>query len=188
MLNTRTIVGVVALATAVLTITPTRASAQVAASATCVGGAIGCSQVDFFFTLLGGPPLEVSELSLTLTSPGWLFQFPAFVEAEDVDGLFAFNTIFFSATSVTGVLEPVPSVLDVLLNPTLRIRTEFSAHGDNLDNFGLDAMGRTTQDVLAFDVSLDAQPGTVVPEPSTAALTAVALFGLALARRRRRSC
>ena len=56
-------------------------------TARCVGGAIGCSQADFFLTLDDpGASTALDFLRLSLTVPGWLFADPNLGEAEDATG------------------------------------------------------------------------------------------------------
>src|ERR1044071_6582389 len=70
-------------ATAIPAIDAAPANAQTITSAQCVGGVIGCQQVDLFFTLVSGAPLDLHSFSLALFGSGWLFRYPTFVEAED---------------------------------------------------------------------------------------------------------
>jgi hypothetical protein len=70
------------IALALVAATSRGATAQTSTgSSACLGGAIGCEQVDFFLNFTESTTLNYFRISLR--SPGWLFGDPGLGEAED---------------------------------------------------------------------------------------------------------
>ncbi len=147
----------------------------------CVGGAIGCQQVDFFLDLL--PASETAWLDfLRITiapSSIWRFADPNIGEAEDAGGL----------NFVDPVVGPMGRELvahfpfGAELGPRLRLRAEFARWDDG--GAGLDftyAGGSAASPTL-----VSGSAAATVPEPATLLLVASGLAGVArIARRARR--
>lgn len=153
--------------------------------AECItGSAIGCQQVDFFFTLLSGSPTTIDGFTISLLGDGWFFSAVQSGETTDANGdNFYFGDISDGGLTMTGTYFPG---FEALLDPTLRIRGDF---GHEPDAFGSTA-------TLAYSYSLtnggqvvaagQVGPTDVVPEPVSMVLLGTGLAGVAAARRRRR--
>jgi hypothetical protein len=158
--------------------------------AECItGSAIGCQQVDFFFTLLSGSSTNIDGFTISLLGSGWFFSALQGGEAADANG----DNFFVGAVSegglkLTGTFFPgFEALLDPALDPTLRLRGEFDHEPD--------AFGSTAS--LAYSYSLtsggeivatgEVGPTDVVPEPVSMVLLGTGLAGVAAARRRRRT-
>lgn len=165
------------------------AQAPTTVQAACVGGVIGCSQLDFFIQFVGlTTPLTLDAFTLTLRDPVLVFQSPGVTEAEDALGFNFYNpTISLDGRTLSGAFD-FGAFLDPDVTSTLRIRAEMA----NVPVTQNDASG------VAFDYSLaaggaqvaagsfDPSPVTATPEPGTIALVASGLTGLGAWRRRTR--
>jgi hypothetical protein len=162
---------------------PRPAAAQAMGStltAACVGGAIGCSQADFFLTLDGpGASTALDFLRLTLTGPGWLFSDPNLSEAEVATGL----TLVDPMVSDLGLTFMAGFPFGAMVDPWLRVRTEFDEHGADLSGLRLDYVGGAGGAVL---VRGSLSPASVTPEPVSLVLLATGLLGVGLVGRRSR--
>ncbi len=142
--------------------------------AACVGGVIGCAQVDFFLTLTGPADavmLDALRLRLVHGAGPWRFADPNISEAEDALGL----TLVDPTVRGSSLLASFP--LGALVAPTLRLRVEFEASDASAATLGLTYAGTADGDVVARG-RLGA-PSGIVPEPASVVLLATALAGLA---------
>ena len=166
-------------ATAIPAIDAAPANAQTITSAQCVGGVIGCQQVDLFFTLVSGAPLDLHSFSLALFGSGWLFRYPTFVEAEDFWGLLIANgTLSADRMTFAGTFDPTDATLD----PRLRLRAEFDVFGNDVNTLNYTFTGRNSSDQVLVSASTAT---TTTPEPASMLLMATGLGSIALVRRRR---
>ncbi len=162
--------------------TPAMTAAQVLGStlsAACVGGAIGCSQVDFFLRLTGpGATTPLDMLRVNLTSPGWLFADPNVSDASDATG----SVFVDPMVSGPGTTLIASFPFGAMLAPQLRVRAEFAVMHANLSSLQLAYTGMSADNVV---VSGTFAP-TVVPEPASVLLFGTGLVGAAVVQRRRR--
>ena len=125
----------------------------------CVG-AFGCDEVDFFLSLAdpGTPMLDVFSLSL-LNPAVWRFDTPNLSDADDAVGPnFVAQVIPGGEQEYVGVF-PFQAALSGGLNPTLRVRTKFSAYDADLSSLAFLYRGEATGEAAPV-VS-----GAVVPTP-----------------------
>lgn len=158
-------------------------------SASCVGGAIGCSQVDFFIELLDGGSSDIDYFWVAITSPGWSFLSPFWGgESEDAYGDPGFLPESVSSDRIEGSFFGAFDPFVAFLDPDFRFRAEMATYEADISSFSFDCEGS-----LAGDVVFDCEggepppPPVTTPEPGTALLLAGGLAGmLGVARRRRR--
>jgi hypothetical protein len=171
---------------------PRTAAAQVPTTvhAACVGGAIGCTQLDFFIEFGGlTAPLSLDAFTLTLHDPGIVFLAPGVTEAEDALGFNFYNpSISADGLTLSGTFD-FGAYLDPDITSTLRIRTEMANVPTGLADasalaydYGLMAGGG---EVAAG--SINPMPVTATPEPGTIVLVASGFVGMGAWRRRRRA-
>jgi hypothetical protein len=174
-------IRVTAIALALVAATTRGASAQIIPSSggsACLGGAIGCEQVDFFlnFTASTGGPTFINYFRISLHGPGWLFSDPNVGEAEDFLGLNFFSPfISDGGRTLTGYFDPG---FEAIVDPQLRLRAQMTEYQASNASLWFD-----------YEAGVDGQPlaqGTVTPEPMTLTLLGSGLVGLAAARRRRK--
>ena len=104
---------------------PAHAQLPSHASAACVGGALGCTQVDFALTLDAGAPASLDFFRLRLFGDGWAFAAGQAGEAEDALGpTFFAPAVSPSGLALEGTFDPG---FEPLLDPTLRVRAEMDA-------------------------------------------------------------
>lgn len=168
-----------------------QAHAQVAttAHAACVGGAIGCTQMDFFIDFVGlTDATNIDMFTLALQSVNYRFAAPGTTEAEDALGLnFYTPTVSADGRALTGIFD-----LGAVVDPTftsLRVRAEL----DQLPAETVDA----TQLAFAYTVGAGGEtlsagqyaPAnvTATPEPATLALVGTGFFAMTGWARRRRN-
>jgi len=147
-------------------------------TASCLGGAIGCTQVDFLLRLTDPTAsTALDDLRLDLTGPGWMFADPNLSEAQDATGLIFVDPVVGAlGTSMTANFP-----FGALVDPQLRVRAAFT-------QFDMDVS--SLRATLAGDVGgRVVVSGTLatVPEPSAAALLAAGLAIVAGVRRARRA-
>ncbi len=177
-------------ATALAALAPRQARAQVqptASSALCVGGAIGCSQIDFFLEFLDIPSTGLAFDFFTLSSTNAAFRFatPGVTEAADALGLNFYNpTVSADGSTLSGTFDFGAFVHPELGN-TLRLRIEM----ETVPAGAVDASGFSYAYSVKSggeDVAAGASaPVTVTPEPGTLVLAASGLGLLVYVKRRR---
>lgn len=154
-------------------------------TAACVGGALGCEQVDFTFTLLGAAraaTLDFFRLWLP-TGSGWTFAAAQPGTARDALGPNLFTPLVTDAgLTLAGAFAPD---FEALVDPTLVVRAQFEPNAF-VDAASLAAVYELgVGDVTQF-AGLVVQP-IVIPEPTTLGTVAAGLLALAgVARARRR--
>jgi hypothetical protein len=185
----RCAVGTAALAVAIAT--PSRAEAQYTTTtrASCVGGAIGCTQMDFFIEFLNLlAPTEINAFGVFLSNPAYLFATPGTTEAEDALG-FNFYTPVVSNGGLTLSGDFVfAAFLDPAISSTIRVRAEMAAIPPTITDASDVAYAYTaTQNgTRVASGRYDPAPVTATPEPATLTTLGTGLAAIGGWARRRK--
>lgn len=157
----------------------------------CVGGTIGCSQIDFFVDFVGlTGPTTIDAFTVALQNSDYKFASPGITEAEDALGFNFYDPIVSAdGSSLMGTFD-FGAYLEPSITSTLRVRSEMLAvppsttdASDMGFTYALDAGGRT----IASGDYTPAPPVTATPEPASLILLATglaALGGIACRRKR----
>ena len=153
--------------------------------ATCVGGVIGCDQVDFVFGRSDRAAVMADWFQLAVGGTGWLLtdQHPG--EAEDAYGPNFFTSLVTDdGTLLTGTFQ---TGFEALIDPSLRLRAQFRA-GLTRDLTDLSFVYQVGSGGTAEFLGVgEATAASVVPEPSTWALMLVGLVALGVLTQSRRA-
>jgi len=106
---------------------PVRAQLPSHASARCVGGAIGCDQVDFRLAVDDGAPVTLDFFRLWVDGSAWRFTGGQSGEAEDALGpTFFAPEVDAAGDMLGGTFAPG---FEAILDPALRVRAELAPGG-----------------------------------------------------------
>lgn len=148
-------------------------------TAACVGGPIGCHEVDFTLTQTTGAPVTLDFFRIAITGQGWLFSPAQSGQAIDGVGLNFFNSVISSGgTVLTGTFVP----FEAYAVPFLQVRAQF------LPNEQTEASSLFYEYEAGWNGQVAfAGAVTAAPEPSTFVLLAggLVIIGGVAARRRR---
>jgi hypothetical protein len=174
-------VGALALAL----LAPASANAQASTmTSQCVGGFIGCSQVNFTFAVPAGSSTELDFFRLTITGGTWRFTTSQAGSTFDAFGTNLFTSAVTGAgTVLTGTFALAPAEVD----PFVRVLAQFQPNGNTNTSslFYSYEAGSGGQTVYR---GIGVAAVTATPEPSAMLLVASGLMGLGgvVSRRGRR--
>src|SRR4051812_37641334 len=139
-------------------------------NARCVGGAIGCSQVDFFLEFLGlSGGLAIDQFRLALISPGYIFASPGITESEDALGLNFYTPVVSADGKTLNGIFDFGAFLDPSSN-ALRIRAEMQDIPAGVTDLAALSYGYETEGgrrilssgTVTPDVAVTPEPGSML--------------------------